>query len=168
MFAVEASFFEGGEAEAQVAWLLVAALSAVSVVIGVFLLPVRRSPPRWPRVTAPKTTLPCCGCASARPRRSLHSNAPSEGSSAWTRYNRADADAPGADAMDMKRLSGGNLRAAGYDERKGVLVVELTNGTFEYSGITPETWRRFAGASSPWSFYRDNIEDGDYPARRIR
>jgi hypothetical protein len=48
-----------------------------------------------------------------------------------------------------------------------VLVVELSAGTFQYSGVTPETWRRFAGASSPWSFFRDNIEE-DYPAKRIR
>ncbi len=69
--------------------------------------------------------------------------------------------------MEMKRLSGGNLRAAGYDERKRVLVVELTNGIFEYSGVTAETWQRFAGASSPWSFFRDNIDE-DYPAKRVR
>src|SRR5215475_12739883 len=41
-------------------------------------------------------------------------------------------------AMEMKRLSGGNLRAAGYDDRNRRLVVELTAGTFEYSGVTPE------------------------------
>jgi hypothetical protein len=69
--------------------------------------------------------------------------------------------------MEMKRLSGGNLRAAGYDGARRVLVVELNAGTFEYSGVTVETWRRFAGASSPWSFFRDNIEE-EYPAKRIR
>jgi len=69
--------------------------------------------------------------------------------------------------MEMKRLSGRNLRAAGYDERKRVLVVELTAGTFEYSGVTLETYRRFIGASSPWSFFRDNIEE-EYPAKRLR
>ena len=69
--------------------------------------------------------------------------------------------------MEMKRLSGGNLRAAGHDERRRVLVVELTSGTFEYSGVTAETWRRMASASSPWSFFRDNIEE-EYPAKRIR
>jgi KTSC domain len=69
--------------------------------------------------------------------------------------------------MEMKRLSGGNLRAAGYDDRNRTLVVELNAGTFQYSGVTPEMWRRFAGSSSPWSFFRDNIEE-DYPAKRIR
>jgi hypothetical protein len=71
-------------------------------------------------------------------------------------------------AMEMKRLSGGNLRAAGYDERARTLRVELTSGTFEYHEVSPEIWRRFAGASSPWSFFRDNIEEGEYPTRRIR
>jgi hypothetical protein len=69
--------------------------------------------------------------------------------------------------MDMKRLSGGSLRAAGYDERNRTLVVELTSGTFEYAGVSAETWRRFAGASSPWSFFRDNIDE-EYAAKRVR
>jgi hypothetical protein len=72
-----------------------------------------------------------------------------------------------ANAMEMKRLSGGNLRAAGYDDKNRVLVVELTSGTFQYAGVTAEMWRRFAGASSPWSFFRDNIDE-EYPAKRIR
>jgi len=67
----------------------------------------------------------------------------------------------------MKRLAGGNLRAAGFDERSRKLVVELTAGTFEYSGVTAETWRRFSTASSPWSFFRDNIEE-EYAAKRVR
>lgn len=69
--------------------------------------------------------------------------------------------------MEMKRLSGGSLRAAGYDERNRKLVVELTAGTFEYGGVTAEVWRRFATASSPWSFFRDNIEE-EYAAKRVR
>ena len=69
--------------------------------------------------------------------------------------------------MDMKRMTGGSLRAAGYDERNRKLVVELTAGTFEYSGVTPEVWRRFSGASSPWSYFRDNIEE-EYPSKRTR
>jgi hypothetical protein len=69
--------------------------------------------------------------------------------------------------MDMKRMSGGSLRAAGYDERDRRLVVELTSGTFEYSGVSPEVWRRFSTSSSPWSYFRDNIEE-EFGARRIR
>ena len=67
----------------------------------------------------------------------------------------------------MKRMAGGSLRAAGYDERERRLVVELTAGTFEYAGVSPEVWRRFASASSPWSYFRDNVEE-EYAARRIR
>ena len=70
--------------------------------------------------------------------------------------------------MEMKKLTGGSLRAAGYDDRRRTLVVELTSGTFEYSGVSADTFRRMVTASSPWSFFRDNIEDGDYPTRRIR
>ena len=69
--------------------------------------------------------------------------------------------------MEMKRLNGGSLRSAGYDERNQKLVVELTAGTFEYSGVSPEVWRRFSGASSPWSYFRDNIEE-EFPAKRVR
>jgi hypothetical protein len=70
--------------------------------------------------------------------------------------------------MEMKKLTGGNLRAAGYDDKRRTLVVELTSGTFEYSGVSADTFRRLVSASSPWSFFRDNIEDGDYPSHRIR
>ena len=69
--------------------------------------------------------------------------------------------------MEMKRMSGGSLRAAGYDERSRKLIVELTSGTLEFSGVPGEVWRRFSGASSPWSYFRDNIEE-EYTAHRIR
>jgi KTSC domain len=71
------------------------------------------------------------------------------------------------ETMEMKRMNGGGLRAAGYDERSRKLVVELTSGTLEYSGVPGEVWRRFSTASSPWSYYRDNIEE-EYPAHRTR
>jgi hypothetical protein len=69
--------------------------------------------------------------------------------------------------MQMKRLNGGSLRAAGYDEARRTLVVELTSGTFEYAGVSQDTWRRLASSSSPWSFFRDNIEE-EFTAKRIR
>jgi hypothetical protein len=69
--------------------------------------------------------------------------------------------------MEMQRLNGGSLRAAGYDERGRKLVIELTSGTFEYQSVPSEVWRRFSGASSPWSYFRDNIEE-EYTARRLR
>ena len=69
--------------------------------------------------------------------------------------------------MEMRPLNGGSLKAAGYDERTRKLVIELTSGTFEYSGVSAETYRRLTGASSPWSFFRDNIEE-EYAAKRVR
>ncbi|MCC7326216.1 MAG: KTSC domain-containing protein [Burkholderiales bacterium] len=69
--------------------------------------------------------------------------------------------------MEMRRMSGGSLRAAGYDARERTLVVELTAGTFQYGGVSAEVWRRFSTASSPWSYFRDNIEE-EYAATRVR
>ena len=64
-------------------------------------------------------------------------------------------------------MGGGSLRAAGYDERARLLVVELTAGTFQYAGVSPEVSRHFATAASPWSYFRDNIEE-EFAAKRIR
>lgn len=69
--------------------------------------------------------------------------------------------------MEMKRMNGGSLRAAGYDAPRRALVVELTSGTWEYAGVSAETWRSFSTASSPWSFFRDNVEE-EYAVKRIR
>jgi len=90
------------------------------------------------------------------------------------RCNRRRGDANGfgcaADrgaAMEMKKLTGGNLRAVGYDDRRRSLIVELTSGTFEYGGVSAETYRMMLSASSPWSYFRDNIDE-EYPAKRVR
>ena len=64
-------------------------------------------------------------------------------------------------------MTGGSLRAAGYDAREQKLVVELTAGTFEYNGVSPEVWRRLSTSSSPWSYFRDNVEE-EFPAKRVR
>jgi hypothetical protein len=69
--------------------------------------------------------------------------------------------------MEMKRMTGGNLRAAGYDAARRALVVELTSGTWEYAGVSAETWRLLSTASSPWSYFRDNIDE-EYAAKRVR
>jgi len=69
--------------------------------------------------------------------------------------------------MEMKKLNAGNLRAAGYDEKTRRLVVELSSGTFEYAGVSAETWRRLSTSSSPWSYFRDNIEE-EQAGRRLR
>jgi hypothetical protein len=80
---------------------------------------------------------------------------------------REPARSAGEQPMEMKRVAGGNLRAVGYDAARRTLIVELTSGTFEYGGVSADTHRRLLSASSPWSFFRDNIDE-EYQAKRIR
>lgn len=70
--------------------------------------------------------------------------------------------------MEMKRLSSGNLRAAGYDDRNRVLQVELSNGqVMEYRGVSAEMARRLLASSSAASYFRDNIEE-EFTGRRVK
>ena len=69
--------------------------------------------------------------------------------------------------MEMKRLNASGLKAAGYDERNRKLVVETATGTFEYSNISPEVYRRLMTSPTPASYYRDAIEE-EFTPRRIR
>ncbi|MBP8120226.1 MAG: KTSC domain-containing protein [Burkholderiales bacterium] len=69
--------------------------------------------------------------------------------------------------MEMKKVSAANLRAIGYDDKRRVLVVEQSAGTWEYANVSPEVWRRFSTSSSIASFFRDTIEE-DYQKRRIK
>lgn len=69
--------------------------------------------------------------------------------------------------MEMKRISAGKLRGIGYDARMRVLQVQLDDGTMlQYSGVGEEAWRRLSASGSPWSYYRDNIEE-EYTAKRV-
>lgn len=67
----------------------------------------------------------------------------------------------------MKKVSGANIRAIGYDDKRRVLVVEQSSGTYEYANVSAEVWRRFSSSSSLASFFRDTIEE-DYQKRRIK
>jgi hypothetical protein len=69
--------------------------------------------------------------------------------------------------MEMKRLNAQGLKAAGYDERNRKLVVETATGTFEYSNISPEVYRRLMTSPTPGSFYREAIEE-EFTPRRIK
>ena len=69
--------------------------------------------------------------------------------------------------MEMKRLNGQGLRAAGYDERARKLVVETTSGTFEYANVSPEIYRRLMSSPTPASYYREQIEE-EFTGRRLR
>ena len=69
--------------------------------------------------------------------------------------------------MEMKKVNAANLRAIGYDDRRRVLVIEQSSGTYEYANVPAEVWRRFSTASSMASFFKDTIEE-DYQKRRIK
>jgi len=69
--------------------------------------------------------------------------------------------------MEMKRLNGQGLKAAGYDDRNRKLVVETTSGTFEYANVSPEIYRRLMSSHTPASYYREQIEE-EFTGRRLR
>jgi len=69
--------------------------------------------------------------------------------------------------MELKKVNAGNIRAIGYDDKRRVLVVEQSSGTFEYSNVTPEIWRRLSTSGSMQSYFRDNIDD-EFMKRRVK
>ena len=70
--------------------------------------------------------------------------------------------------MDRKRISASNLRSVGYDPAQQLLEIEFSSGSiYQYSGVSPEVYRRFVNAPSPGSFYQDQIEE-NFTARRVR
>ena len=69
--------------------------------------------------------------------------------------------------MEMKKVNAATLRAIGYDDKRRVLVVEQSAGTWEYANVSPEIWRRFSTSSSLASFFRDNIDE-EFNKRRIK
>ncbi len=70
--------------------------------------------------------------------------------------------------MEMKKLSSGNLRGAGYDPKTRTLRVEMSGGTIlEHSGVSEDIYRRLMSSTSAWSYYRDNIDE-EFPAKRVR
>lgn len=69
--------------------------------------------------------------------------------------------------MQMKNVNSGKLRAIGYDAAARRLHVQLDNGIIlEHDGVGAEIWRRLSTGSSPWSVYRDSVEE-DHPGRRV-
>ena len=67
----------------------------------------------------------------------------------------------------MIKVNAANLRAIGYDDKRRVLVVEQSSGTYEYANVSAEVWRRFSNSSTMGSFFKDTIEE-DYQTRRIK
>jgi len=70
--------------------------------------------------------------------------------------------------MEMKKINAGKLRAIGYDARERILRVEFDDGSaIDYDAVGLEVWRKLSSSSSPWSYYRDNIEE-EFTGRRGR
>lgn len=68
--------------------------------------------------------------------------------------------------IPMTQLHSGKLRAIGYDAPSRTLRIELEGGAcWEYHGVGSNVWSAFMQASTPWSYYRDNIEEA-YTAKR--
>lgn len=67
----------------------------------------------------------------------------------------------------MIKVNAANLRAIGYDDKRRVLVVEQSSGTYEYANVSAEVWRRFSNSSTIGSFFKDTVEE-DYQKRRIK
>jgi hypothetical protein len=69
--------------------------------------------------------------------------------------------------MQIKKVSSGKLRAIGYDAAKRRLRVQMDDGSvLEYDSVGAEIWRRLSDSSSPWSIFRDNVEE-EFTARRV-
>ncbi len=69
--------------------------------------------------------------------------------------------------IEMRKINSGKLTSAGYDARTRTLRVQLSDGsTLEYIGVGEQVWQRLCVSTSPWSYYRDNIEE-EFTARRI-
>lgn len=70
-------------------------------------------------------------------------------------------------AIEMKKITSGKLRAIGYDARARILQVQRDNGdTFQYSGVGEDIWHRLSNSGAAWSFYRDNIEE-EFTSKRV-
>ena len=69
--------------------------------------------------------------------------------------------------MQRKRVNSSKLRSVGNDEQTRTLEVGMSNGQiFQYSGVSPEVYRRFMAAPNPTSFFDDKIAE-EYTAKRV-
>lgn len=70
--------------------------------------------------------------------------------------------------MPQKRLQGGTLRHADYDEAEKTLAIEFADGTTRtFSAVPAEVWRRLIAAPNPAAFYEDRIAE-EYPVKSGR
>lgn len=69
--------------------------------------------------------------------------------------------------MERTRVNSSKIRSVGYDEKRMILEVEMSNGqVFQYGKVYPEVYRRFMAAPNPTSFFEDRIAE-EYSGRRV-
>jgi hypothetical protein len=62
----------------------------------------------------------------------------------------------------------GGIKSAGYDRANRVLEIEFDNGSvIQHIAVGEEIARRFIGASSPASVYKDTIQE-EFTIKRIK
>ena len=70
--------------------------------------------------------------------------------------------------MERKKVSSGQIRSVGYEEKSQTLEVELADGSiWQYSRVPSEVHRRLLAAPSLISYFRDHVEE-EYSRRRVR
>jgi KTSC domain len=71
-------------------------------------------------------------------------------------------------AMDFKKLSGGNLQKAGFDAAQGILEIHFVDGKIKrFKAVQPEVFRRLVASPNPATFYEDRIVE-EYPVEQSR
>jgi len=70
--------------------------------------------------------------------------------------------------MEMIPVTSSNLAAIGYDSDTLTMRIQfLKSGTYEYQGVSAETWEGFVGASSKGQYFDQFIKKGGYPYSRL-
>lgn len=70
--------------------------------------------------------------------------------------------------MEFKAVISSNILGIAYDEDTQSMQVEFTNGgTYAYDAVPQEVYDDFLNASSPGTFFANNIK-GSYGYSRVR
>lgn len=69
---------------------------------------------------------------------------------------------------EFKAVASSNILGIAYDEDTQEMQVEFTSGsTYKYDDVPQEIYEDFLGASSPGTFFANNIK-GSYGYSRVR
>jgi hypothetical protein len=61
--------------------------------------------------------------------------------------------------MEMSPVESSNIKAIGFDGDTGTMHVQFTNDrTYEYTGVTPDFFNKFASAESKGRFFAQQIK----------